>query len=163
MTTTRTPSPEVALLLGLLDESFDRKAWHGPNLRAAIRGLGAPRAAWRPGPGRHNAWELVLHCAYWAYAVRCRLTGEGRAEFPRPGSNWFAAPAEASEAAWRADVRLLVEQHRALRAAASRLRPADLRKPAKGHRQTPLVLVRGLAAHHLYHAGQIQLLRRLRP
>ena len=26
-------TPEVRLLLDLLDEAFDKKSWHGPNLR----------------------------------------------------------------------------------------------------------------------------------
>src|SRR4051812_41993383 len=31
------PGPEITLLLQLLDEAYDHKAWHGPNLRGAIR------------------------------------------------------------------------------------------------------------------------------
>ncbi len=155
--------PAVRLLLGLMDEAFERKAWHGPNLRGSIRGLTAAEAAWRPRPKRHNVWELVIHAAYWKYAVRRRLTGEKRGSFAVPGSNWFRRPdGEASEAAWRADVALLVEQHRLLRAAVQRLTVDDLWQPAKGSRTPNVVLVRGIAAHDLYHAGQIQILKRLR-
>ena len=32
-----------------LDEAFDKKSWHGPNLRGAVRGATAAQAAWRPG------------------------------------------------------------------------------------------------------------------
>src|SRR5437879_1186142 len=38
-------------LLTLLDEAFDKRSWHGPNLRGAIRGVTAEQAAWRPRPG----------------------------------------------------------------------------------------------------------------
>ncbi len=62
------------VLLDLLDEAFDKKSWHGPNLRGSIRGVTAQQAAWRPGPDRHNIWELTLHAAYWKYVVRRRLT-----------------------------------------------------------------------------------------
>ncbi|HJS59272.1 MAG TPA: hypothetical protein VKA01_14315 [Vicinamibacteria bacterium] len=55
------------ILLGLLDEAFDKKAWHGTNLRGSVRGLDARTAAWRPGPRRHNIWELAVHAAYWKY------------------------------------------------------------------------------------------------
>jgi hypothetical protein len=82
----------IELLLGLLDEAFERKAWHGPNLRGSLRGLDAKAAAWRPGPGRHNIWETAVHAAYWKYAVRRRLTGEKRGSFARGGSNWFRCP-----------------------------------------------------------------------
>ena len=52
----------------LLDEAFDRRSWHGTNLRGSIRGLPRSTAAWRPAPDRHNIWELVVHAAYWKYA-----------------------------------------------------------------------------------------------
>ena len=56
--------PEIHLLIDLLDEAYDRKSWHGPNLRSAIRGVTAPQAALRPSPGNHNIWEYTLHAAY---------------------------------------------------------------------------------------------------
>ncbi len=33
--------PLIASALELIDEAFQKKAWHGPNLRGTIRGLGA--------------------------------------------------------------------------------------------------------------------------
>jgi hypothetical protein len=151
----------IDLLVGLFDEAFERKAWHGPNLRGGLRGVSASEAAFRPGPGRHNVWEITVHAAYWKYAVRRRLTGEKRGSFALPGSNWFARPTEASEAAWRRDVALLIAEHRALRAEVLKLRPAQLARRAASSRSSVLTLVRGIAAHDLYHAGQIQLLKRL--
>ena len=151
------------VLLGLVDEAFDNKAWHGTNLRGSVRGLNARTAAWRPAPGRHNIWELTVHAAYWKYAVRRRLTGEKRGSFALPGSDWFRRPGPqgASEAAWRADVALLVSEHRRLRAAVALVPSAALARAAAGHRTTNLTLIRGIAAHDLYHAGQIQVLKRL--
>jgi hypothetical protein len=153
----------VALLVAALDEAFDRRSWHGTNLRGALRGLTAARAAWRPAPGRHNVWEIALHAACWKYAVWRRLTGEKRGSFPLAGSDWWHRPeGEASEEAWRADVALLVEQHRQLRAVFARLKPGDLAKRAPaGRRVTIAAVVRGVAAHDLYHAAQIQMIKRL--
>jgi hypothetical protein len=154
----------VALALGSLDEAFDRKAWHGPNLRGATRRLDARTAAWRPAPGRHNAWELVVHAAYWKYAVRRRLTGEKRGSFPLEGSNWFTRPSPGRgdlERAWRADLALLDEEHRKLRAVVAALRPGSLKTLAPGTRHSLGRLVFGAALHDVYHAGQIQLLKRM--
>src|SRR5688500_2523546 len=67
-------APDVAQILFLLDTAYDHASWHGPNLRGAIRGVTPPRAAWRPAPGRHNIWELVVHAAYWKYVAWRRLT-----------------------------------------------------------------------------------------
>ena len=82
----------IAVLVKALDEAFDRKGWHGANLRGSIRGMAADTAAWRPAPGRHNIWEIVVHAAYWKYAVRRRLLGEHRGRFAIKGSNWFERP-----------------------------------------------------------------------
>jgi hypothetical protein len=150
---------EIRLLLDLLDEAFDKKSWHGPNLRGSIRGVTAAQAAWRPAPGRHNIWELTLHAAYWKYVVRRRITGEKRGSFLLEGSNFFARPVEQSEAAWKRDIAILVAEHKTLQQAVARL-SLDSHQPGSKWRAT-LYLIRGAAAHDLYHAGQIRLLRRL--
>jgi hypothetical protein len=151
----------VAALLALLDEAYDRRSWHGPNLRGSLRGIDAAQAAWRPAPGRHCAWELAVHAAYWKYAAWRRLTGEKRGAFARPGSNWFDSAAEPQEPRWKKDLRLLAECHARLRERVALLSDADLERTAAGGRETIGRLVRGVAAHDLYHAGQIQLLKRL--
>jgi hypothetical protein len=165
MARTRSSAGELERALAALDEAFDRKAWHGTNLRGSVRGLGAAAAAWRPGPGRHNVWELVVHAAYWKYTVRRRLTGEKRGSFPLAGSNWFTrpepGPPSGLDAAWRADLALLGAEHRKLRAAVAALPPGSLAELSPGTRHTLSRLVLGAALHDVYHAGQIQLLKRL--
>jgi hypothetical protein len=152
--------PVVASLLRSIDEAYDRRSWHGTNLRGSIRGLDARQAAWRPARGRHNAWEIVLHAAYWKYAVRRRITREKRGSFSLRGSNWFPSPARPTEAEWKRAVALLATEHRRLRPVIAGLASAGL---GPGSRQGPERLARGIAAHDLYHAGQIQLLKRLMP
>ena len=92
-----------------------------------------------------------------------RLTGDARGSFALKGSNWFPRPERgaATAEAWRADLVLLAASHRALRAAIERLTPEDLKTIPPGSRTTIRALVTGVAAHDLYHAGQIQLLKRL--
>ena len=155
------------MLLDSLDEAFDKKSWHGPNLRGAIRGVTAVQAAWRPAGDRHNIWELTLHAAYWKYVVRRKLLREKRGSFVLAGSNFFerpesgpaaadTAPAEAAatETAWKRDIAILEAEHRKLRDTIAQL-PVRAFTPAACH------LIRGAAAHDLYHAGQIRLLRRM--
>lgn len=159
--TKHNPAATIDLLLTIIDQAYDHQSWHGTNLRGSLRGLSMKDACWRPGRKRHNIWETVVHCAYWKYAVRRRLTGEKRGSFPLKGSNWFQRPAETSDAAWREDIRLLDETHRSLRSAIAALDPRRLEQAAPGGATNPLALVTGVAAHDLYHAGQIQLLKRL--
>jgi hypothetical protein len=161
-------------LLFLLDTAYDRVSWHGPNLRGSLRGVTPRQGAWRPAPGRHNIWELAVHAAYWKYAAWRRLTGAKRGSFPPGGSNFITRPDDrlapsrtarsrhaALQRAWRADLELLEDMHRTLRAAVVALPPNALDRPSAQRGVTRRALLTGVAAHDLYHAGQIQLLKRL--
>ena len=152
---------EVAQLLVLLDQAFERKSWHGPNLRGSIRGLSAADATWRPGAGRHCIAEIAVHAAYWKYAVRRRLTGEKRGSFALVGSNWFPVEASYSEQSWHKHVAMLQSEHRQLRDAVADLLAKDLPGRPAGGKVTRLDLIHGIAAHDLYHAGQIQTIKGL--
>ncbi len=151
----------IRTLVGNLESAYSRKAWHGPNLKGSLRGLSATQAAWRPGPGRHNIWEIAVHAAYWKYAVRRRIVGEKRGSFPLKGSNWFHRPDSRTGESWKNDLRLLEETHRLLIDAIARLNANDLYGIPPGSRVNVLTVVLGIAAHDVYHAGQIQLLKRL--
>ena len=175
------------LLLASIDEAYDVRSWHGTNLRGALRGVTREQAAWRPafakatarqapaamastsamatadkpGASRHNIWELMVHAAYWKYDIRRRLTGEKGRSFAIEGSNFWARPIEGSLREWRADRALLQHQHDLLRGAVEKFPEARWTRKAPGKPFTFEGLVRGVAAHDVYHAGQIQLLKRL--
>jgi hypothetical protein len=73
---------------------------------------------------------------------------------PRRGSNWPKLPEQIGEKSLRADINMLREEHQKLRDAIANLPEAQL---------TPKQIwrIHGVAAHDVYHAGQIKLLRRL--
>lgn len=146
----------LKLVRALLDEGYERKTWHGPNLKQSLKGVSVVEAAWRPAPGRHNIWEVALHAAYWKYTVRRRIEGHRHGSFARQGSNFFPRPEKgnATEAAWNADKKLLEHEHRAMCAAIAKV----LRQPRGAKLLKQLY---GVAFHDVYHAGQIRLLRRL--
>jgi len=151
----------IALLLEVVDQAFDLPAWHGTGLRGSLRGL-TPRAAlWRPARGRHCIWELVLHTAYWKYIVRRRLERDPDLDFPRAGSNWLPLPQRPDAASLRRDVALLREQHRLLRETIARFPVRRLRQKGWRSRWSNMQHIYGIASHDLYHAGQIQLIKRL--
>jgi|SRR5271167_2938171 len=145
-----------ALLLAFLEEGYSKKTWHGPNLRQSLKGLSAKQAAWRPGRGRHNIWELALHAAYWKYAVRRKLEGGKRGSFVLGGSNFFLRPekGKATETAWLADRAILESEHRELE---KTIRRVLENSQARKH----LPMIYGVAFHDVYHAGQVRLIRRL--
>ena len=155
-------SADITILIHAIEEGYAKKAWHGPNLCGAIRGLSAKEAARRPGKDRHNIWEIVVHCAYWKSVVRRRILGEKRGSFPLKGSNWFARPeAQPNESDWRADVKLLDDMHRLMVEAITQLPSADLKKFPKGSKFDNRSTISGIAMHDVYHAGQIQLIKRM--
>ena len=116
----------------------------------------------RPYPNRHSIWVLSLHVAYWNYAVRRRITGEERGGFPRTPSNFPTVPPEPTKAAWKEDRRLVKEQHDLLVEAIKDFDPSRLDEYAGSETRTSYAdLITGIVLHDTYHAGQIQMLKRL--
>lgn len=151
----------LEFLIQAMDQAFDKKSWHGTNLRGSVRGLTVNQAVWRPSPKRHNIAEQVLHSAYWKYVVRRRLKNEKRGSFPLKGSNWIAVGPSLGESDWRDELKLLDETHSSLRAAVLDLSPNELDFKPPGSKVSNFMLISGIAAHDVYHAGQIQLLKAL--
>jgi uncharacterized damage-inducible protein DinB len=138
------------------------KAWHGgATTLGSLRGVRAAQARWIPAPGRHSIWELVLHIAYWDYAVRRHLEPV-RERFPRSPANWPALPERPDERAWARDRALLAGEHERLVRAITRFGTRGWhRVPPGAHKWRTGDLIVGIVAHEVYHTGQIQLMKRL--
>lgn len=141
-------------LIAAVEAAYRKGSWHGPTLHAAVRGVDARTALWRPGKGRHNIWELAIHAAYWKFAVRRKLLRDRGLKFAFPGSNWFPV-ARGSDKEWAAARRLLDEQHELFIDLLTGRAGEIARNPVRTR------LVQGVAAHDLYHAGQIVLIKKL--
>ena len=118
-------------------------------------------ARWRPRPGRHTIWELALHTAYWKYAVRRRLLGAAIPRFPRSPANWPEMPVPADARAWTRDRELLAVEHQLLLETVEDFPVALLGKSAGGRKWTWGDTIVGIIMHDAYHAGQIQMMKRL--
>lgn len=139
------------------------KLWHGgATLVGALRGVTYDAAAWVPAPGRNSIWVLVLHCAYWKYAILRRLDAEGVSRFPRSPADWPTLPSERTAASWEEDRRLLRNYHKLLADAVRAFDSGRLDDSSGGKgKYSYLGLLHGIVLHDTYHAGQIQLLKRL--
>ena len=153
--------PRIKLLVQGLDAAYLNRGWHGPVLRNVVKGLPAELAHRHPVPGRHSVWALALHTGYWKYTVRRRITGDTDLVFPRPGANFPQVPTWPESDQWAADLRLLDEEHDLLREAVLALPALRLDRKRPKSRWTYSEEVQGAAAHDLYHAGQMMLLRRM--
>ena len=159
--TLSTRDPRMELFLQNLQRAFDERSWHGPNLMGSIRGMKPDEAAWRPQPARHNAWEYIVHAAYWKYRIIRLLDDKFAGSFSQPGSNFFERPVELTGAALQQDVALLKDWHTRLLRTVEAVPIAALGDtPGRGE-FTKEALIYGAAAHDVYHAGQIRLLRRM--
>lgn len=154
-TLTKTPTPAgfpAETLNRVLDEGYGPGAWYGADLRTAIEGVTEALAFARPAPGRHSVAEIALHHAYWATQIAAKLTGSQPAPFPLEGEDWFELN-DGSRLAWTA-VRAT------LAAAQARLSQA-VQAPSPLGEAERFDLVIGITGHAAYHAGQIQLVKKL--
>jgi uncharacterized damage-inducible protein DinB len=160
-TAAKTPTPTglpAATLNRILDEGYGTGAWYGSDLRAAVADVTPAAAYARPATGRHNIAEVALHHAYWAGQIAAKLTGSPAAPFPLDGEDWFDV-SDDSRLAWSAITAALDASQGRLSQAVSEI--------ASGARTSPLGeadrfnLVLGITGHAAYHAGQIQLIRKL--
>jgi uncharacterized damage-inducible protein DinB len=139
------------------------KPWHGgPSVLGALRGVTPDVAAWRPYADRHSIWALALHVAYWNYAVWRRLKQERKGSFPRAPSNFPMVPTPHTQVAWDEDRRFVRAWHEQLVTALVEFDPTRLDdRTEEDSRTTYADLVTGIVLHDTYHAGQIQMLKRL--
>ena len=146
-----------ALLLRIVDESYDKPSFNETNLRSTLRRVTAAESVWRPRGTKRNIAELVVHCAYWNYAIRRRLTGDPPRGFPLKGSNWFAVPARLTKQQWSEYVKLLDDEHRKLRTVVRQVDRSLAYGSSSGRDAVRWIF--GVAAHDAYHTGQIRLIR----
>jgi hypothetical protein len=157
-TSTKTAIPkglDARVPARILEEGYGPGAWHGADLKAALADVSAEMAFWRPAPGRHNIAEIALHHAYCARSVRGQLAGEPLEPFVAEGEDWFEVNAKGPLAWPEIQAALEAEQQKLTAAVAARAK--DTLSEAER-----FDLVLGISCHAVYHAGQVQLLKRLR-
>jgi uncharacterized damage-inducible protein DinB len=155
---------EVDRIAEQLQRAYDGDAWHGPSLRAALDGVDAAMAAARPVKAGHNICEIVLHITAWTREITRRLR-TGIAQDPEEG-DWSVSGA-VDDARWKAVLEALAAANADLLAAIRKLddavldeRIGDARDRSLGSGVSRYVTLHGLVQHHVYHAGQISLLKR---
>ena len=149
----------VPLETRVLSEGYGAGAWHGPDMKAALADVKPALAFWRPSSGRHNIAELVLHHAYFVRAVRSQISGRPAEPFVLPGEEWFVADDQRPISWSKVHATLESEQQKlaelvaaiATGTATSAMTPADR-----------FNLILGITCHAIYHAGQVQLIKRLK-
>ena len=156
-TKTAETTPAAAILGRILAEGYGPGAWHGADLKAALADVTEETAFTRPAHGRHSIAEIALHHAYCARTVRERLTGTTPEPFVLQGDDWFALP-DASKLTWAQLAKAVESEQRKLTDAVKGIAEGKA-SPLSGDEQLNLVL--GITCHAVYHAGQVQLVKKL--
>lgn len=148
---------ELANIIDELRKIHDGDAWHGAALKESLSGVTAEQAAARPVAGAHNIWEIVRHIAGWEKVFRLRLEGHPATE-PEEGD--FPPAGEVSEKSWAETLRLLDDGHESLVNAVAGLDDSKLSEKVTGKDYSFRFLLDAVVRHHVYHAGQIALLKK---
>lgn len=149
---------EPGLESRLLLEGYGPGAWHGPDLKAALADVSPALAFWRPAAGRHNIAEISLHHAYCTRAVRIHISGQPAKPFVIAGEDWFELGDERT-ISW-AGIRKAVDgEQESLRALIAQVESGTVTSPVPAGERFGLML--GITCHAVYHAGQVQLIKRL--
>jgi uncharacterized damage-inducible protein DinB len=146
---------EIQATIDQLKNIHDGEAWHGPALKEILAGVTAAQAAARPIPNGHSIWELVSHIAAWENVVIARLAGRP-IDIPEEGD--FPPVTSADEEAWQKTLAWLDDTHRRLLDAIAGVN--DDGATVAGKDYTVDFMLRGIVRHHVYHAGQINLLKK---
>jgi len=139
-----------------LRRAHQGEAWHGPSLRESLSDVTAEMANVRPIANAHTIWELVRHIGAWVQAAGRGLQGEALAA----AEDWPAV-GEANESAWQGTLATLDRETERLENAISKLPDEDLKKVVTGRDFSVRFMLEGVIQHHLYHAGQIALLKKM--
>ncbi len=144
-------------LVDELRRIHDGDAWHGPALRELLSGLTPEQANARPIEGGHNIWELVLHIRGWENVFLSRIKGDNVSE---PPEGDFPDIEQATQKAWDEALSGLDETHAKLISVVENLDDRALEERVAGYEYTVRFLLDGVTRHHVYHTGQIALLRK---
>ena len=140
-----------------LEEGYGPGAWHGNDLKAALGDVSAEAAFRRPGPGRHNIAEIALHHAYCVHDVRGRLGGSTPEPFVHDGGDWLELN-DGARLSWNQITEVVDTEQRKLAEVVGKF-GRGAKSPLGDAEQFDLVL--GITSHAIYHAGQIQLIKKL--
>jgi hypothetical protein len=157
-TTVANTSKPVGIESRVLNEGYGPGAWHGPDLKAALADVTGDQAFRRPAEGRHNIAEIALHHAYCARAVRGQLTGSPLESFVLEGEDWFSLHDNGTLSWTQVQSAVETEQQR-LTDVIVDIDARRLQSPLNASDRFNLVL--GVTCHAVYHAGQVQLIKRL--
>src|SRR6266516_4824463 len=134
----------VALESRVLSEGYGAGAWHGPDMKAALADV-TP--------------ALALHHAYFVRSVRSQISGRPAEPFVLPGEDWFAVT-DQKPISWSKVQSTLESEQQRLAELVAAIEAGTVTPAMPAPERFSLIL--GITCHAIYHAGQVQLIKRLK-
>ena len=147
----------IERILKHYDAVLNGDAWHGDSVWRVLDGTSAATAAARPIKQAHSIWEIVAHMTFWEGVVIDRLHGR-RAGLVEELN--FPPIPTVTEENWRKTLDAFRDSNRQFREALSGLDPAKLDELTAAGKRTYYGEAHGILEHHVYHLGQIALLKK---
>ncbi|HSY11288.1 MAG TPA: DinB family protein [Verrucomicrobiae bacterium] len=148
---------EVDRILKHYDDVLSGDPWHGEPVWTVLSNISFTTAAARPVGSAHSIWEIVAHMIFWEGVVIKRLAGE-RAGLVEELN--FAVPTNLTQENWEKTLEQFRASNQLFRQALKRLAPGQLDQLTAARKRTFYEEAHGLIEHHVYHLGQISLLKR---
>ena len=148
---------EVKFLRDQIATTFKGDSWHGPNLVRTLDGIDYDQAMQRPLGEKHTIWELTDHISFWMEEV-WKSVRDHAVLNPDKKKDWAEMGATSEE--WAQSVNRLEAAVNMTLDALAEWSDGDLYKTVPGTRYTFKQMLHGIVHHNLYHAGQINLLKK---
>lgn len=148
---------EIDRILKQYDDVLSGDAWHGEPVWTVLQDIPYTAAAARPVPAAHSIWEIVAHMMFWEGVVVKRLAGS-RAGLVEELN--FAVPANLNQEAWEKTLHQFRASNQLFREALRALGDDRLDQLSAAQKRTFYEEAHGIIEHHVYHLGQISLLKK---
>ena len=148
---------EVKFLRDQIETTFKGDSWHGPNLVNTLDGIDYVQAMQRPLGERHTIWELTDHISFWMEEV-WKSVRDHAVLNPEKRKDWVEMGATEEE--WSQSVKRLEAAVNMTLDALAGWSDEDLYEKVPGENYTFKQMLHGMLHHNLYHAGQINILKR---
>lgn len=147
---------ELQQLVQQYDQTLSGDAWYGDPVWKILEGIDAKCAAAAPVSGVHTIWQLVMHMAFWERIAAGRFSGPVT---PDEAGNFPATP-PADDKAWQRTLDSFRDSNREFRDAMLLLDSGKLDADTPGGQRSFRYELVGIIQHHIYHTGQIALLKK---
>jgi uncharacterized damage-inducible protein DinB len=148
---------EIQRIAEQLRRAVEGGAWHGPSVLETLSGVDARTAEARPISSAHSIWEILHHITAWTRAIVRRLNGEA---IELEGADDWPPVQDASEASWQSALASFRAAQDELLAKMKSMGNDELGMPVPGKNYSNSFMLHGIVQHHLYHAGQMAILKK---